>query len=311
MSAIAALIFTPDDRPWCLCCTLATSWPARDRVTGTLATSGVGAGGDIAGLVGAQLGIACTVSNLLKGMRVADLSTPLPPALRRALELLADPPAEPDVSNGYLDLLGAGLPAGTPRAEAVFASPVGSMVYDNIQALMRRLFSAFQQPTDWLNIPAGGIALDVGCGPGNVTASLARAAGPGGLALGLDLSEAMLVRAVRAQAGPQIGFLRADAQRLPLRDEAVDAVVSIAVLQLVPDPAAVLAEMTRVLRAGGRLAVMVPTAGWAARIWRMLPNIGARLFGEDEIGDILEDHGFTSVRTNHYGALQWVRGKRG
>jgi transposase len=51
-------------------------------------------------------------------------------------------------------------------------------------------------------------------------------------------SNARLARAVRAEAGPQIGFLRADAQRLPLRDETVDAVVSIAVLQLVPDPAA-------------------------------------------------------------------------
>jgi arsenite methyltransferase len=225
---------------------------------------------------------------------MTDPNTTLPPAVRRALELLADPPAKPDVSNGYLELLGAGLPTGTPRVEAVFASPVGSMVYDNM-----------------LNIPPGGIALDVGCGPGTVTASLARAAGPDGLALGLDLSQAMLARAVRAEAGPQIAFLRADAQQLPLRDETVDAVVSIAVLQLVPDPAAALAEMARVLRAGGRLAVMVPTAGRAARIWRMLPSIGAHLFGEDEIGDILEDHGFTSVRTNNFGTLQWVRGKRG
>ena len=242
---------------------------------------------------------------------MTDPNTTLPPAVRRALELLADPPAKPDVSNGYLELLGAGLPTGTPRVEAVFASPVGSMVYDNMQALIRRLFSAMQQPMEWLNIPPGGIALDVGCGPGTVTASLARAAGPDGLALGLDLSQAMLARAVRAEAGPQIAFLRADAQKLPLRDETVDAVVSIAVLQLVPDPAAALAEMARVLRAGGRLAVMVPTAGRAARIWRMLPSIGAHLFGEDEIGDILEDHGFTSVRTNNFGTLQWVRGKRG
>jgi arsenite methyltransferase len=242
---------------------------------------------------------------------MTDPNATLPPAVRRALELLADPPAKPDVSNGYLELLGAGLPTGTPRVEAVFASPVGSMVYDNMQALIRRLFSAMQQPTEWLNIPPGGIALDVGCGPGTVTASLARAAGPDGLALGLDLSQAMLARAVRAEAGPQIAFLRADAQQLPLRDETVDAVVSIAVLQLVPDPAAALAEMARVLRAGGRLAVMVPTAGRAARIWRMVPSIGAHLFGEDEIGDILEDHGFTSVRTNNFGTLQWVRGKRG
>jgi arsenite methyltransferase len=255
--------------------------------------------------------VAWTVSNFLKGMRMTDLNTTMPPALRRAMELLADPPTEPDVSNGYLDLMGAGLPTGTPAVEALFASAVGSMVYDNTQALMRRLFTAFQQPTEWLNMPAGGIALDVGCGPGTVTASLARAAGQGGLALGLDISEAMLARAVRAEAGPHIGFLRADAQRIPLRDETVDAVVSIAVLQLVPDPAAALAEMARVLRAGGRLAVMVPTAGWAARIWWMLPRIGAHLFGEDEIGDILEDQGFTSVRTNDFGALQWVRAKRG
>ena len=87
--------------------------------------------------------------------------------------------------------------------------------------------------------------------------------------------------------------------------------VSIAVLQLIPDPAAALAEMARVLRPGGRLAVMVPTAGWAARLWRKLPNAGAHLFGEDELGDILEDHGFVSVRTKNFGTIQWVRGKRG
>ena len=129
--------------------------------------------------------------------------------------------------------------------------------------------------------------------------------------MGVDISEPMLARAVRVEAGPQIGFLRADAQRLPLRDETVDAVVSIAVLQLVPDPAAALAEMARVLRPGGRLAVMVPTAGRVARFWRMLPNIGAYMFGEDELGDILEGHGFASVRTKNFGPIQWVRGKRG
>ena len=165
------------------------------------------------------------------------------------------------------------VPKNTSAIQAVFASPVGSMLYDNAQALSRRLLTAMQQPTEWLNIPPGGIALDVGCGPGSVTASLGRAAGPDVLALGVDISEPMLARAVRAEAGPQIGFLRADAQRLPLRDETVDAVVSIAVLQLVPDPAAALAEMARVLRPGGRLAVMVPTAGRAARFWRMLSNL--------------------------------------
>jgi arsenite methyltransferase len=162
-----------------------------------------------------------------------------------------------------------------------------------------------------LNIPPGGTALDVGSGPGNVTASLARAAGPGGVALGVDISEPMLARAVRAESGPQVGFLRADAQRLPLRDNTVDAVVSTAVLQLIPNPAAALAEMARVLRPGGRLAIMVPTVGRAARFSRRLPNVGAHLFDEDEIGDILEDNGFVSVRVKNFATMQWVRGKQG
>ncbi len=162
-----------------------------------------------------------------------------------------------------------------------------------------------------LNIPSGGTALDVGCGPGTVTASLARAAGPGGLALGVDISEPMLARAVRAESGPQVGFLRADAQRLPLRDDTVDAVVSIAVLQLIPEPAAALSEIARVLRPGGRLAIMVPTAGRAARFWRMLPNTGAHVFDDDELGDILEDHGFASVRVKNFSTIQWLRAKRG
>ena len=66
------------------------------------------------------------------------------------------------------------------------------MFYDNTQAVVRRLLTAWQQPIEWLKIPPGGIALDVGSGPGSVTASLASAAGPDGLALGVDISEPML-----------------------------------------------------------------------------------------------------------------------
>jgi ubiquinone/menaquinone biosynthesis C-methylase UbiE len=71
-----------------------------------------------------------------------------------------------------------------------------------------------------------------------------------------------------------------------------------------------LAEISRVLKPGGRVAVMVPTAGRAATLLRRLPNAGAHVFDEDEIGDILEDQGFASVRVKNAGTLQWVRGKR-
>jgi arsenite methyltransferase len=242
------------------------------------------------------------------------MTTTLPPALQRALELLADPPADPDVSKGYLDLLGDSTddtpPKNTGVIQAAWASGLGSMLYDTAQAFARKLLSVWKLPTDWLNIPPGGVALDVGSGPGNVTASLARAAGPDGLALGIDISKPMLERAVSAQAGPQVGFLRADAQKLPLRDETVDAAVSLAVLQLIPNPSATLAEMVRVLRPGGRMAVMVPTVGPAAAVFRLLPAGGAHFFAEDELGDTFESLGLVSVRTKTLGNIQWVRGKK-
>ncbi|MCV7172841.1 methyltransferase domain-containing protein [Mycobacterium manitobense] len=236
-----------------------------------------------------------------------------------AQKLLVDPPVNPRIDGGYLDLLsddllgdtGGDAPErNTGTIQAVWASRLGSMVYDNSQLVVRRLVTSWQLPIDWLSLPVGGVALDVGSGPGNVTGALGRAAGPGGLALGVDISEPMLARAVRAEAGPNVGFVRADAQRLPFRDESVDAVVSMAMLQLIPDPAVALAEMVRVLRPGRRMAVMVPTAGPAARLMGVLPNAGARVFDDDEIGDTLESLGVVGVRTKTIGTIQWVRGRR-
>ena len=184
------------------------------------------------------------------------------------------------------------------------------MLYDNAQAFARKVVSAWQLPIDWLDIPTGGVALDVGSGPGNVTASLARAAGPDGLALGVDISEPMLARAVSAEAGPNVGFLRADAQQLPFRDETVSTRTSLAVLQLIPNPATTLAEIVRVLQPGGRVAVMVPTAGRAGELLRRLPNGGVHFFAEDELGDTFEELGLVGVRTKTLGNIQWVRGRK-
>jgi hypothetical protein len=68
--------------------------------------------------------------------------------------------------------------------------------------------------------------------------------------------------------------------------------------------------MARVLRSGARMAVMVPTAGSAHGLMRLLPAGGAHFFTEDEIGDILEDLGLVGVRTKSSDTIQWVRGKR-
>ncbi|MGZ4807319.1 MAG: class I SAM-dependent methyltransferase [Ilumatobacteraceae bacterium] len=239
----------------------------------------------------------------------------LPPALSRAIDLLVDPPADPDVTKGYLDLMVDApdtdtAPKNTGAIQAAWASGLGSMFYDNVQALARKYVSAWQLPVEWLEIPTGGVALDVGSGPGNVTASLGRAAGPGGLALGMDIPEPMLARAVDAQAGPNVGFLRADAQHLPFRETTFDAVTSLAVLQLIPDPSATLAEIARVLKPGGRVAIMVPTAGRGGQLLRWLPNGGVHFFTDDELGDTFEDLGLVGVRTKTLGNIQWVRARK-
>ncbi|HLS00131.1 methyltransferase domain-containing protein [Mycolicibacillus parakoreensis] len=245
----------------------------------------------------------------------------LPPAVRRTLGLLADPPSSPTLTDGYLDLLRPTLEAvgaddrPTPARnagaiQAVWASTVGSALYDVAQAAARRLLASWQQPSAWLDLQPGQVVLDVGCGPGSITPALGRAVWPDGLALGVDVSAPMLARAAAASTGAQTAYVRADAQRLPLREATVDAVVSIAALQLVPVPAAALAEMHRVLRPGGRAAVMVPTAGRAVRLWRLLPAFGAHGFDEDELGDTVEGLGFTGVRVSSNGTIQWVRAIR-
>jgi arsenite methyltransferase len=248
-------------------------------------------------------------------------TTALPPALARALPLLTAPPAEPDVRHGYLDLLGeAGTAGATGATEAepgliqrLWSSGPGAAAYDFAQAQGRRLLAAWQLPADWLAPPADGVVLDIGSGPGNVTGGFGRRLGERGVALGVDLSVPMLTRAVRAEAGPGTGFLRADARRLPFADGVADVLVSIAMLQLAPDPAVVLAEFARVLKPGGRLAVMVPTVlgGWMEKGVGLLPGHGAHFFTDEEIPDELERLGVERLRSKQSGPVQWVRGVRG
>lgn len=240
----------------------------------------------------------------------------MPTALRRALELLAQPPAHPDVAHGYLDLIAA-EPDPDPGevnsgwVQRLWASRRGAAFYDRLQALSRLLFATLDQSKiDWLGIPQGGVVVDIGCGPGNITSALAQAVGPDGLALGIDLSGPMLARAVRTEHGPNIGFLRADAQRLPLRDNSVDAVVSTLTIHLVPDPHRALVEMARVLRPGGRVIVAVPTAGRTSQsLLARLPQAGAHAFIDDELSDALVNAGFIDTQTDRLATFQWVRGQ--
>jgi SAM-dependent methyltransferase len=93
--------------------------------------------------------------------------------------------------------------------------------------------------------PNARSALDVGCGTGHFTAWLARR---GLRPVGLDRAPAMLTAARRVH--PALPLLLADAERLPLRDRAVDLVVFVATLEFLDDPRRALAEAKRVARHG-------------------------------------------------------------
>jgi ubiquinone/menaquinone biosynthesis C-methylase UbiE len=103
----------------------------------------------------------------------------------------------------------------------------------------------------------GEVVVDLGCGSGKDVIRAAGRVGPGGLAVGVDLSEEMLARARRG-VPPFLAnacFVRSDLVPLDLPDDSVDVVVSNCAVNHAPDKAAVYREIHRVLRRGGRFVV--------------------------------------------------------
>jgi ubiquinone/menaquinone biosynthesis C-methylase UbiE len=135
----------------------------------------------------------------------------------------------------------------------------GTRVYDEL--MVPRMFSPWARLlVKRLRIAYGESVLDVACGPGSVARVVAERVGPGGKVIGCDLSPAMLAAAAGKPAVPDgaaIEYLEARAERLPVPDRAVDVVTCQQGLQFFPERPAALAEMRRVLRAGGRVGIAV------------------------------------------------------
>ena len=109
-----------------------------------------------------------------------------------------------------------------------------------------------------LRIEAGMKALDIGSGLGTDAFDLAERVGPSGHITGVDFSEYLVAEAIRRAAGRNlsVSFEVGDAQNLRFPDETFDAVRTERMLMHVPDAEKALSEMARVLRRGGRMAVV-------------------------------------------------------
>jgi arsenite methyltransferase len=100
----------------------------------------------------------------------------------------------------------------------------------------------------------GDRVLDLGCGAGLDSLIAAWRTGPGGRVLGVDFSEDMLRRARDTAADTSNADLaRTAAERLPLADGSVDAVLVNGIFNLNPARAAIFGELARVVRSGGRV----------------------------------------------------------
>jgi SAM-dependent methyltransferase len=112
----------------------------------------------------------------------------------------------------------------------------------------------------------GESALDIGSGTGSETRVLAAAVAPDGTALGLEPNAGLRALAERrgGEADSPARFLDGDALALPLADASVDVVWCERVLQHLADPARAVGEIARVLRPGGRVALL--DSDWATFI---------------------------------------------
>jgi demethylmenaquinone methyltransferase / 2-methoxy-6-polyprenyl-1,4-benzoquinol methylase len=177
--------------------------------------------------------------------------------------------------------------AASPRTQAAreLFAPLGP-TYDRYARLL-----SFGQDPRWrrflverVEAGPGSVVLDVATGTGAVALELVRLKGC--TVVGVDQSAEMLAEARRritlAAATREIRLVEGRAEELPFDDGAFDALTVTYLLRYVDDPAATLAELARVVRAGGTIASLefgLPPAALPRAAWELYTGVGLPLAG--------------------------------
>lgn len=178
--------------------------------------------------------------------------------------------------------------------------------YANVEGLSEGASLGCGNPVALAGLSAGEVVLDLGSGGGLDVLLSARRVSPGGKAYGLDMTDEMLelARKNQREAGVENAeFLKGEIEDVPLPDDSMDVVISNCVINLSADKQKALSEASRVLKAGGRLAVYdvvflgskrdLPEATLrSAELWAGCVS-GA--LEKDEYERMLGDSGFTEV----------------
>lgn len=186
--------------------------------------------------------------------------------------------------------------------------------YDRISPWYDALFGRLDERPrnrgiELLDVQTDELVLDVGSGTGRAIISFADDVGPSGHVVGLDISEGMCAVAresvEKANIAERVSVVRGDAEHLPLKTDAVDAMFASFTLELFDTPVlpVVLEEWQRVLRDEGRIGVVALSkldAGRATRAYERFHDLIPRYADCRPIfvQELLEECGFTVVEVD-------------
>jgi len=165
---------------------------------------------------------------------------------------------------------------------------VAAEAYDRYMGRYSRLLAP--QMADLAGVRAGQRALDVGCGPGSLTAELVGRLGATAVAA-VDPSGSFVAAARERNPGAEVR--QASAEHLPFPSLTFDATLAQLVVHFMPDPIAGLAEMARVTRHGGVVAACVwdhAGQGPLSLYWRAARIVNPDVDDESQMAGVREGH---------------------